>query len=74
MAAHLTATTSSAPLRTVRLRRPRPSRTLVVVSLLVAALVASYPQHVADAAHDLCTAGSPEHATCGEALVLLGYP
>jgi hypothetical protein len=42
--------------------------------LTTAVIVAIAPRAVADAAHAACTYGNPDHVTCGEALVLLGYP
>ncbi len=76
MAANLTtpATPTIGPAR-VRLHHPLRTRTVVLLALLVvAALVAAAPERVVDAANAACTAGSPERMSCGESLVLLGYP
>jgi hypothetical protein len=79
MAANLT--TSAPPALGPARARPRhhhrplrPRTVLLLALLIVAAVVALAPERVADAAHAACTAGNPEHVSCGEALVLLGYP
>jgi hypothetical protein len=75
MAAHVGTTTAQPALgQPIRIRRPRPRFVLAFALLLVATLIALAPQQVADAAHAACTVGNPDHVTCGEALVLLGYP
>ena len=75
MAAHVGTTTAQPALgQPIRIRRPRPRLVLAFLVLLVAALVAAQPRAAADAAHAACTFGNPDHVTCGEALVLLGYP
>lgn len=75
MAAHVGTTTAQPTLGApVRVRRPRPRLVLGALLLTTAVIVAIAPRAVADAAHAACTYGNPDHVTCGEALVLLGYP
>ena len=73
MAAH-GATSTPITFTTDRVRPPRPRVILALVVLLVVTLVATFPQQVADTAHAACTIGTAADTTCGEALVLLGYP
>ena len=75
MAAHVGTTTAQPALgRPIRIRRPRPRLVITFVILLVLTLVALAPAQVADAAHAACTIGNADHVSCGEALMLLGYP
>ncbi|MCB0878128.1 MAG: hypothetical protein KDC46_04020 [Thermoleophilia bacterium] len=76
MAANVASTTAHQPSLAlpVRVRRPRPRMVLALVILLVVALCAAAPEQVASAANAACTVGNPDTVTCGEALVLLGYP
>lgn len=76
------ATHAAAPVVSLTRRRssrpPRggiPTRIVMVfvVALFLGACIA-WPTHARRAATAACTFGSPENATCGEALVLLGYP
>lgn len=45
----------------------------LAVALAVLGVLAA-PEAVSSAAHAACTIGTPDGTTCGEALVLLGYP
>ena len=46
---------------------------VVLVALITIAMLAA-PDRVQAAATATCTWGTPSGTTCGEALVLLGYP
>mgnify|MGYP000866635568 CR=1 FL=1 len=67
-------TTQPALPRPIRMRSPRLRFVLAFVVLLVLTLLALALEQAARAADAACTAGTPDHVTCGEALVLLGYP
>ncbi len=58
----------------IRIPAPRPRTIALLVAFALVALVAVAPGEVVAAAHATCTIGMPEQATCGDALVLLGYP
>ena len=51
----------------------RGSIILVAAAVLVAGAAAER-ETLAAIAHDLCTLGTPQGSTCGDALVRLGYP
>jgi hypothetical protein len=58
----------------IRIPAPKPRTIALLAAVALVALVATVPGEVAAAAHATCTIGMPEQATCGDALVLLGYP
>jgi len=55
-------------------RRPGLRIVAWAVILVILLVVAAAPSQVQGAAHAACTLGTPSGTTCGEALVLLGYP
>ena len=58
----------------IRLPAPRPRAIALIVAIATVVLIALIPGELAAVAHATCTLGMPEQATCGDALVMLGYP
>ena len=74
MTTHVAASSGPIPVPRPRIRRPGSRSVAWLVGLAIAVVVAAAPQQVQAAAHATCTLGTPPGTTCGEALVLLGYP
>ena len=79
MATHAASTGTLAPPQLGGRRRYRPphlgARMIITIALIIVTLaVATWSAGAQRIATAVCTTGAPAGATCGEALVLLGYP